>query len=140
LSENSRKSWFWFLLAWFLGVLGMIGIWLSVSIRFDRACMWMGILAVVDIALVLRFTGVQAGWGRLLATLIGAATITVTSQWLIAANAFGMVLGLLPFESAHMVGPVLVWEFSRLRMSDADVIYTAATLFLAWYMGFHRPK
>lgn len=100
----------------------------------------MAILAVFDIALIMRFAGVDAGWWRFLGVLSGATIILIASQWLIAANAFGLVLGLFPLEAAQMVGPVLVWEFSRLRIHHTDTIYLVVAVILAWRLGLRRPK
>ncbi len=140
MSEKSHKSWFWPALAWCFGVLAMTGIWLSVSAWLNAPCLWMAIIAVLDIALVLRFTGIDAGWPRLAGILSGTAIIILASQWLIAANAFALMLGLLPLDAARMIGPVLVSEFSRLRITRTELIYPALAIVLALYLGMHRRK
>jgi hypothetical protein len=140
LSEKSRKSWLWPSLAWCLGILGMIGIWLSISVWLDSACLWMTVIATLDITLMLRLTGVSAGRPRFLGILLGAILIVTASQWLIAANAFGLVMGLWPLEAAQQIGPILAWEFTRLRVMPIDVIYLPLSLFWAWFLGLRRSK
>jgi hypothetical protein len=140
LSEKSRKSWLWPSLAWCLGILGMIGIWLSISVWLDSACLWMTVIATLDVTLMLRLTGVSAGRPRFLGILLGAILIVTASQWLIAANAFGLVMGLWPLEAAQQIGPILAWEFTRLRVMPIDVIYLPLSLFLAWFLGLRRSK
>jgi hypothetical protein len=140
LSEKSRKSWLWPSLAWCLGILGMIGIWLSISVWLDSACLWMTVFATLDLSLMLRLTGVSAGWRRFLGILLGTILIFIASQWLIAANAFGLVMGLWPLEAAQQIGPVLAWEFTRLRVMQIDLIYLPLSLFLAWFLGLRRSK
>lgn len=118
----------------------MIGIWLSVSVWLDSPCLWMSILSVLDIALILRFTGVGSGWPRFLGILLGGIFIVITSQWLIAANAFGLVMGLFPLEAAQQIGLVLAWEFTRLRLDTNDMIFLSVATLSTVYFGFYFPK
>ncbi|MGH8051869.1 MAG: hypothetical protein ACREPB_14515 [Arenimonas sp.] len=118
----------------------MTAIWLSISVWLNTPCFWMSIFAVIDIALMLHFTGVKPGWPRFLGVFLSACIITAASQWFIAANAFGLALGLWPVEAARQIGPVLVWEFTRLRLDSMTLIYLPASFFLAVLMGLRLPK
>ena len=140
MSEKSRNSWLWPSLAWCLGVIGMVGFWLSISLWLDSPCLWMTIFATLDIALMLRFTGVSAGWPRFIGIVTGTIVIVIASQWLIAANAFGLVLGLWPLESVQQVGSILAWEFSRLRVPQMDLMYLPLSIILAWFLGLRGSK
>jgi hypothetical protein len=100
----------------------------------------MTVFATLDIALMLRLTGVCAGWLRFIGVLLGTVLIVIASQWLIAANAFGLVMGLWPLEAAQQIGTVLVWEFTRLRVMQIDLIYLPLSMFLAWLFGLRRSK
>jgi len=118
----------------------MIGIWLSVSVWLDSACLWMTVLATLDLTLMLRLTGVSAGWPRFVGILAGTSIIVIASQWLIAANAFGLVMGLWPVEAAQQIGPVLAWEFTRLRVIPMDLIYLPLSIILVWFFGVRSSK
>ena len=118
----------------------MIGIWMTVSAWFDQPCLWMAALSAIDLGLILRYTGVGVGWPRFTGIVIGTLCISVASQWLIAANAFGLVMGLLPLESIQMVGHVLVWEFTRLRIEVAEPAYLLVAIFIAWFLGLRPQK
>lgn len=118
----------------------MTAIWLSTSIWLNTACVWISIFAVIDIALMLYFTGVKPGWPRFFGVFLGAAIITTASQWFIAANAFGMALGLWPLEAARQIGPVLAWEFTRLRVDSMALICLPLSFFLAAFLGLRLPK
>ena len=118
----------------------MIGIWMTVGIWLDGPCLWMSALSAIDLGLILRFTGVAPGWHRLSGIVIGTVLVSIASQWLIAANAFGLALGLLPLESVQMVGKVLVCEFTRLRIDAHELAYLLAALFLAWFLGLRQQK
>jgi len=140
LSENSRKSWIWPSLAWCFGVLAMTGIWMTISVWLNQPCLWMAALSAIDLGLILRFTGVGAGWPRFTGIVIGTLLISVASQWIIAANAFGLVMGLLPLESIQMVGRVLVWEFTRLRIEAPEPAYLLISTIIAWFLGLRPLK
>ena len=118
----------------------MVGFWLSISLWLDSPCLWMTIFATLDIALMLRFTGVSAGWPRFIGIVTGTIVIVIASQWLIAANAFGLVLGLWPLESVQQVGSILAWEFSRLRVPQMDLMYLPLSLILAWFLGLRGSR
>ena len=100
----------------------------------------MAALSAIDIGLILRFTGVGPGWPRFMGIVAGTLLISAASQWLVAANAFGLVMGLLPLESIQMVGTVLVWEFTRLRIAAPELVYPLAAIFLAWFLGLRQQK
>lgn len=118
----------------------MVAIWLSVSVWLNTACLWMLIFAVTDMALMLYFTGVKPGWLRFFGIFLGAAIIVTASQWFIASNAFGMALGLWPLEASRQIGPVLVWEFTRLRVDSMALIYLPLSVLLAALLGLRFPK
>ena len=116
----------------------MIGIWMTVSVWLDQPCLWMAVLSAIEIGLLLRFTGITPGWPRFMGVIIGTLLISVAAQWLIAANAFGLVMGLLPLESAQMVGPVLVWEFTRLRILAGDWWWLLISFAIALWFRFQK--
>ena len=89
---------------------------------------------------MLHLTGMRGGRLRFLGIVAGASIIVLASQWLIAANAFGLVLGLLPLEAAQQIGSVLAWEFTRLRMVPMDLIYLPFCIILAWFFGTRGAK
>lgn len=140
MSEKTRKQWFGPILVWGVGILAMVAIWVTVSTWLGAACFWMTLVAVIDMALLLHFSGLAPGWRRFGGIVAGTLIIVSASLWLIASNAFGLSMGLPVVESAQMVGPVLVTEFSRLRMSGADWFYPLAGIALAGYCGFRRPR
>ncbi len=140
MSEKSRKSWLWPSLAWCLGILGMIGIWLSISVWLDSACLWMTVFAILDLTLMLRLTGVSAGWPRFVGILVGTTITVLASLWLIASNAFGLVMGLWPLEAAQQIGPVLVQEFSRLRLHHTDWLWIGISAIAMVSLNINKPR
>ncbi|MEO8001020.1 MAG: hypothetical protein ABI644_04030 [Arenimonas sp.] len=141
MSEKLPKLWVywgWPSLVWCLGVAGMVGLWLGIAVWRNGPCTWMALLSVLDIALLLRFTGIGAGWFRFLAIFSGTVIILVFSQWLIAANAFGLAMGLFPVDAAQLVGSVLVWEFTHLRLSASDLLWLSLSIFIMLWLGFSK--
>jgi hypothetical protein len=125
---------------WCLGVLGMVGIWLSVALTRDQACLWLAIIAALDIAFVLWLSGMPAGITRAAANITGLFLIVFASQWMIAAIMFGSAWGIDHFDAAHMIGKVLTWEFTRLRLSDIDYLLFGLSSLLALSLGFIGNK
>ena len=118
----------------------MVGTWFSVSVWLNAACLWMALFAILDITLMLHLTGVRAGWLRFFGIFLGLSIIVFASQWLIAANAFGMEMGLLPQEAAEQIGPVLAWEFTRLRITQGDLIFLSIGIILSFYFELNDSK
>lgn len=116
----------------------MIGIWTSAGIWLDSACLWMLVLSTIDIALLLRFTDIGPGWLRFYGILVGSLIILLASQWLIAAHSVGLALGFFPFEAAQLIGPMLVWEFTRLRIENSDGSWLLISGFLMFWMSFRK--
>jgi hypothetical protein len=121
---------------WCLGVLGMVGIWLSIALSRDQACLWLAIVAALDIAFVLWLSGMQPGVKRATASIIGLILIVFASQWMIAAIMFGSAWGIDHFGAAQVIGKVLAWEFTRLRLTDIDHLLFGLSLLLALFLGF----
>jgi hypothetical protein len=118
----------------------MVGIWLSVALSRDQASLWLAVIAALDIAFVLWLSGVQAGIKRATAAIAGLILIVFASQWMIAAIMFGSAWGIDHFGAAQVIGKVLVWEFTRLRLTDTDYLLLVLSLSLALFFGFIGNK
>lgn len=92
---------------------------------------WLGLLAALDMVLLLRLTGMRPGPLRGLAACAATALCIGLSYWLIASTQFGAVLGLRPLESAARMGPVLASELTRLQAGPYDAALLALSLLLA---------
>jgi hypothetical protein len=135
LTVNSSKNWFWPTLTWCLGIIGMVGVWLSIALTRDQACLWLGFLAALDIAFVMWLSGVHASIFRAIVNVLGVLIIIFLSQWMIAAMMFGSAWGIGHFEAATVVGKVLTWEFTRLRLTQIDYVFFGLSLLLAAVLG-----
>ena len=91
----------------------------------------MALLAAVDVALLLRLTGVAPGPARMLAAVLATALAVALAQWLIVATQMGIVLGLQPLDSALRLGPVLARQLLVLSLDRGDLAWMLASLPLA---------
>lgn len=116
------------LLALVAGLLGMTAVWATVAAATGASQAWLAVVTAIDMALLLRLTGMPAGPMRALAG--GSATLAtcLASYWLMASNQFASILGLTPLESAWRLGPVLALEMTRLGSNRWDVMAIAFAL------------
>jgi hypothetical protein len=135
LTTNLPKKWFWPALTWCLGVMGMVGIWLTIGLVRDDPCVWLAFFAALDIALMMWLSGMQAGIIRVMTNVLGVAIIVLASQWMMAAVMFGGAWGIGHIEAAAVTGKVLTWEYTRLRLTTMDYWYVGLSLWLAAFLG-----
>ena len=113
------------------GALGMAAVWVALAVWSDRPCSWLAPIAALDMALLLRLTGVQPGPGRQLAAVLGTALTAVLAQWLTVATQLGLALGLDPITSAIRLGPALAQQLLLLSLDRWDYAWLLASLPIA---------
>lgn len=116
------------LLALAAGLLGMTAVWATVATVTGSSQAWLAVVTAIDMALLLRLTGMPAGPMRALAGASATLATCLASYWLMAANQFASILGLPPLESAWRLGPVLALEMTRLGGGWWDVMAIAFAL------------
>jgi len=131
LPRNSIITWLLPTLALLVGILGISAVWVAAATLSDSSCSWLGLLAAVDMALLLQLTNAPPGRLRTIAAIAATAAAIALSQWLVVATQVGISLGMAPLESSLRLGPVLAWQLSRLSLDSVDWILLAASLPLA---------
>jgi len=131
LLKNSAAGWLLPGLALLIGVLGMSAAWVAVAVLANSACSWLGLVAAIDMALLLRLTSAPPGRPRMAAAVLATAAAVALSQWLIVATQLGFTLGLAPLASSLKLGPALAWELSKLSLDRVDWILLLSSLPLA---------
>jgi len=131
LQRNSIITWLLPTLALLVGILGISAVWVAAATISNSSCSWLGLLAAVDMALLLRLTNAPEGRLRMMAAISATAAAVVLSQWLVVATQMGISLGMAPLASSLRLGPALAWELSRLSLHAADWILLLASLPLA---------
>ena len=131
MPRNSIIAWLLPTLALLAGILGVSAVWVAAATLSGRSCSWLGLLAAVDMALLLKLTNAPAGRLRMFAGVSATAASVALSQWLIVGTQLGISLGMAPIASSLRLGPVLAWQLSRINLDYSDWILLLASLPLA---------
>jgi hypothetical protein len=142
LPTTSAPSWLLPLAALGAGVLGADAAWVTIAVASGRPCSWLALLAALDVALMLRLSGVRAGPGRMLVAVLATALAVALAQWLIVATQLGLMLGLQPLDSALRLGPALAGALMRLSLDRVDLAWLLASLPAAAFFSLrsHRER
>jgi len=131
LPRNSIVAWLLPTLALLVGILGVSAVWVAAATLSGRSCSWLGLLAAIDMALLLKLTNAPEGRLRMIAAVTATAAAIVLSQWMLVATQLGISLGMAPIASTLRLGPALAWQLSRLSLDSSDWILLLASLVLA---------
>jgi hypothetical protein len=127
-----RNAWSAFALGWLLlGSLGAAAAWVLVAMALGAQCSWMGLVAALDAALILRLLRVRPGAARALAGLLATALAVAAANWALVAAWLGNYMGLLPWESMRKLGGGFAWLLVQLANGPADLAWIAAALVAA---------
>jgi len=141
LPTNSASAWLLPIAALLAGILGADAAWVALAVFTGRPCSWVALLAALDVALLLRLTGVRPGTARVVLAVLATATAVALAQWLIVATQMGVVLGLQPLDSALRLGPALARQLLVLSLGKADLAWMLASLpFAAWLASRSRRE
>jgi len=140
LPTTSASAWLLPGAALLAGVLGVDAVWVGLAVAGNRPCGWMALLAAVDVALLLRLTGVAPGTARISIAVLATALAVALAQWLIVATQMGIVLGLQPLDSAMRLGPVLARQLLSLSLDRGDLAWMLASLPLAGLLAGRRRR
>jgi hypothetical protein len=123
--------WFWPGVALAVGIAGICAIWVAIAMLSGSSASWLGLVAAVDMALLLRLTRAPEGIARNVAAALATLAATALSQWLVVATQLGIALGLPPLSSALRLGPHLAWMLAGMTLSPVDWVLLAAGPILA---------
>ena len=135
MPPNLLARWLLPVIAVFAGVLAITTIWAAVAVISNRSCGWLGLVAAIDVVLILRLGNAPPGIPRGIAAVLASALAIGLSLWMIVATQLGVMFGLGPMTSALRLGPVLAWELTRLNLQPLDWIFIALSLPLAFLWG-----
>jgi hypothetical protein len=114
-----------------LASLGAAAVWVLLSMRLDRQCSWMAVVAAADAAIVVRLLRLPPGALRALYGVLATLVAILAANWAIVASWLGRHMGLLPWESILKLGPELGALLVRLFNSPGDLAWMAAALVVA---------
>jgi hypothetical protein len=97
-------------------------IWILLALYLERQAGWMALLAALDAALILRFSGMRRGPARVLLAMVATVLMTALALWGIVASQLGFMLGLSPWTSAAKLGLEHAWTLLGLANTPSDLI------------------
>jgi hypothetical protein len=124
-------NWLWPGIALAVGIAGVCAAWVAIAVLSGTTASWLGLVAGVDMVLLLKLTRAPAGGARVAVAALATFAATVLSLWLLVATQLGMVVGLPPLSSALRLGPHLAWTLAGMTLSRVDWVLLAAGPLLA---------
>ena len=112
----------------------MAALWTAVALWLGAPSAWMAIVVAADASLLLGLIGLPPGKLRAALALGFVVVGTALSLWLVAAGIVGSAFGLLPWESALRLGPVLFGSIATSWLGAVNLAWlAAATLLAIWW-------
>lgn len=112
----------------------MAALWSAVALWLQAPAAWMAVVVAADASVLLGLLRIPAGGARTAWALAFLLIATAASLWLMAASVVGPAFGLLPWESALRLGPVLFTLVAAPWLDLANVAWLAAALGLTlWW-------
>jgi hypothetical protein len=127
---TSGTTWFapWLVL---LGCAGFAAAWVLLAYGREATFSWLGVLAALDIALLLRLGRVPPGWRRAAWGVAMTALTIVATVWGTLAVLTAIPLGLLPWESILRLGPGLAHTLLPMVYGTVELAWFGAALVVA---------
>lgn len=112
----------------------MVALWVAVALAMGAPAAWMGIVVVADASVLLSLLRWPAGLARTALAVAFLLSAAAASLWVVAAGIVGPAFGLLPWESALRLGPVLFEAISAPWWTAGNAAWLAAALGLGlWW-------
>ena len=106
----------------------VVALWGAVALWLDAPAAWMAVIVAADASVLLSLLRVPAGMARTASALVFLGLAVLASLWLMAAGVVGPAFGLLPWESALRLGPVLFQVIAAPWADAANVAWLAAAV------------
>ena len=112
----------------------MVALWSAAALWFGEPAVWMAVVVAADAALLLQVLRIPAGRARCVMALVFLVACTAASLWVVVAGVIGPAFGLLPWESALRLGPVLFEAIATPWLGLANLAWFAAAVALTlWW-------
>ena len=112
----------------------VVALWGAVALWLGAPAAWMAVVVAADASVLLSLLRVPPGAGRAAWALAFLGLAVAASLWLMAAGVAGPAFGLLPWESALRLGPVLFEVIAAPWASLANLAWLAAAVALTlWW-------
>lgn len=133
-SRSPPRRHVWAGLALALALPLVVALWGAVALWLDAPAAWMAVIVAADASVLLSLLRMPAGWARASWALAFLALAVAASLWLMVAGVVGSAFGLLPWESALRLGPVLFEVIAAPWATLANLAWLAAAVALTlWW-------
>ena len=112
----------------------LVALWTAAALWLGPPAAWMAVVAAADASVLLGLLRVPPGPARQALALAFVVASGAASAWVIAAGLVGPAFGLLPWESALRLGPVLFGILAEpwIGLASAGWVFAALAL-AAWW-------
>ena len=112
----------------------LTALWVAAALWLGAPAPWMAVIVAADAGLLLSLLRVPAGTARVAAAAVFLLACSLASAWLIAAGIVGAAFGLMPWESALRLGPVLFSSVAEPWWTASTMVWLAAAALLGvWW-------
>lgn len=132
--DTSPQRWLLASLALLAALPLMVALWSAVALWLGAPAAWMAVVVAADATLLLHLLRIPPGPVRLALALAFIVIAVAASLWIIVAGVVGPAFGLLPWESALRLGPVLFTSIAGNWWTLANAAWLAVALALGvWW-------
>jgi hypothetical protein len=112
----------------------MVALWTAVALWFGAPSAWMTVIVAADASLLLQLLRIPPSPARCAMALAFLLVGSAVSLWVVVAGIVGPAFGLLPWESALRLGPVLFGAIATPWLGVANLAWLAAAVALTlWW-------
>lgn len=112
----------------------LVALWSAAAQGFGAPSAWMAVIVIADASLLLQLLRWPPGTARIALAFGFLLICTLASLWLAAAGVIGPAFGLLPWESALRMGPVLFSIIAETWWTPGNAAWMVAALALGlWW-------
>ena len=133
-AERPHLPWFLTGLTLGLALPLMVALWSAAALWFDAPAPWMAIVVAADASLLLQLLRFPEGRRRAGLAMAFLGLATLASLWLLVAGIAAPAFGLMPWESALRLGPVLFTSIAGGWLTAPNLLWLAAAAALSlWW-------
>lgn len=115
-----------------VAIVGVAAVWAGLSVIARSQCAWMGAVAALDAALLLRLASWPPGRSRVALALTVTVLTILAANFLVAAARIGVSMGLRPVEAVGRMSMELAALYAQSNTGWIEAAWYALALVLAW--------
>ena len=133
--KNGYRHCFTALVTSLFAAAGLAALWGGCSLFFRTPCSIMALVVAVDVAVLMRLSGIPKGKCRYAAILLGTAGSILAGMFTVAAIQTGLPFGVPPHEAIWRITPKFAAFWWQWHLKASDVLFLALSLPAAFWMA-----